>query len=296
VTVVGVLAHSGKTLGGGLGALRTLLAQHGVDDPQWREVPKSKFVPKMVAELIDAGVDLLFVWGGDGSVQKCIDTVGNAPITLAILPAGTSNLFARNLGIPTDLEEAVNIGFSGRRRILDVGTVNGERFGVMAGTGFDALMISAADAGQKDRLGRLAYVWAGLRGVGRDAVQTRVEVDGMAWFKGPATCVLVGNMGTVLGGMAAFPDARPDDGRLDVGIVTAQGVVDWARTLGRTMAGHPGSSPFIETMTATRIDVRLEKKLPYELDGGDRPETKHLRFRVKPAAITVCVPESEETR
>ena len=243
MTVVGVLAHSGKTLGGGLGALRTLLAQHGVDDPQWREVPKSKFVPKMVAELIDAGVDLLFVWGGDGSVQKCIDTVGKAPITLAILPAGTSNLFARNLGIPTDLEEAVNIGFSGRRRILDVGTVNGERFGVMAGTGFDALMISAADAGQKDRLGRLAYVWAGFRGVGRDAVQTRVEVDGMAWFKGPATCVLVGNMGNVLGGMSAFPDARPDDGRLDVGIVTADSVVDWARTLGRTMVGHPASSP-----------------------------------------------------
>jgi diacylglycerol kinase (ATP) len=127
-------------------------------------------------------------------------------------------------------------------------------------------------------------------------VQATVEVDGMAWFKGPATCVLVGNMGDVLGGMAAFPDARPDDGRLDVGIVTADSVGDWARTLGRTMLGRPASSPFVETMTATRIDVRLEKKLPYELDGGDRPKTKRLRFRVKPAAITVCVPESEETR
>jgi len=296
MTLVGVVAHSGKTLGGGLGALRTLLAQHGVDDPLWREVPKSKFVPKTVAELVDAGVDLLFVWGGDGTVQKCIDTVGKAPITLAILPAGTANLFATNLGIPTDLEEAVNIGFSGRRRILDVGAVNGERFGVMAGIGFDAVMIRDADAGLKDRLGRLAYVVAGIRDIGRDAVQARVEVDGMAWFKGPATCVLVGNMGDVLGGMSAFPDARPDDGRLDVGIVTADSVVDWARTLGRTMVGHPASSPFVETITATRIDVRLGKKLPYELDGGDRPKTKHLRFRVKPGAITVCVPESEEKR
>ena len=184
MTVVGVLAHSGKTLGGGLGALRTLLAQHGVDDPLWREVPKSKFVPTMVAELMDAGVELLFVWGGDGSVQRCIDAVGKAPVTLAILPAGTANLFAANLGIPTDLEEAVEIGFSGRRRKLDVGTVNGERFGVMAGIGFDALMIRAADAGQKDRLGRLAYVVAGIRGIRRDAVQAKVEVDGMAWFKG----------------------------------------------------------------------------------------------------------------
>ena len=296
MTLVGVVAHSGKTLGGGLGALRTLLAQHGVDDQLWREVPKSKFVPKMVAELIDAGVDLLFVWGGDGTVQKCIDTVGKAPITLAILPAGTANLFATNLGIPTDLEEAVSIGFTGRRRTLDVGIVNGERFGVMAGIGFDALMIRDADGGLKDRLGRLAYVVAGIRDVGRDAVQAKVEVDGMDWFKGPATCVLVGNMGDVLGGMSAFPDARPDDGRLDVGIVTADSVVDWARTLGRTMVGHPASSPFVQTITATRIDVRLEKKLPYELDGGDRPKAKRLRFRVKPAAITVCVPANEEER
>lgn len=296
MTLVGVLAHSGKTLGGGLGALRTALAQHGVTDPLWREVPKSRFVPRMVAELVDAGVDLLFVWGGDGSVQRCIDAVGKAPITLAILPAGTSNLFARNLGIPMDLEEAVDIGLSGRRRVLDVGTVNGERFGVMAGIGFDAVMIRKADAGLKDRLGRFGYVVAGIRGIGRDAVHTRVEIDGMAWFKGPATCVLVGNMGDVLGGISAFPDARADDGRLNVGVVTADSVVDWARTLGRTMVGHPGSSPFVETITATRIDVRLEKKLPYELDGGDRPKTKHLLFRVKPAAITVCVPESEEKR
>jgi diacylglycerol kinase (ATP) len=293
MTTVGVIAHSTKTLGGGLGALRTTLAERGVDDPLWREVPKSKFVPRMVAELVDAGVDLLFVWGGDGTVQRCINAIGKVPIPLAILPAGTANLFAKNLGIPADLEEAVRIGLQGRRRTLDVGTVNGERFGVMAGIGFDAVMIRNADAGLKDRLGRFAYVVAGIRGVGRDPVQARVEVDGMAWFKGPASCVLVGNMGDVFGGISVFPDARPDDGRLNVGIITADSVVDWARTLSKTVIGHPGSSPFVETTTATRIDVRLEKKLPYELDGGARPKAKRLRFRVRPAAITVCVPETE---
>ena len=293
---VGVIAHSTKTLGGGLGALRTLLAKHGITDPLWREVTKSKFVPKMVAELVHEGVELLFVWGGDGSVQRCIDAVGKAPITLAILPAGTANLFARNLGIPVDLEEAVKTGLYGHRRRLDVGTVNGERFAVMAGTGFDAVMIRDADAGLKDRLGRFGYVVAGIRGVGRNAVQARVEVDGMDWFKGPATCVLVGNMGDVFGGISAFPDARPDDGRLDVGIITADSALDWARTLGRTLVGDPGASPFIKTTTATRIDVRLKKKLPYELDGGARPAVRRLRFRVRPAAITVCVPEEEQGR
>jgi diacylglycerol kinase (ATP) len=294
VSSVGVIAHSSKTLGAGLGALRSLLAEHGIADPLWCEVPKTKFVPKMVAKLVRAGVELLFIWGGDGSVQACIDAVGKAPVTLAILPAGTANLFARNLGIPVDLEKAVKTGLYGRRRRLDVGTVNGERFGTMAGTGFDAVMIRDADSGLKDRLGRFGYVVAGIRGVGRDAVQARVEVDGMAWFKGPATCVLVGNMGDVLGGISVFPDALPDDGRLDVGIITADSVVDWARTLGRTLVGHPATSPFIKTTTATRIDVRLKKKLPYELDGGARPGVKSLRFRVHPAAITVCVPMDEK--
>jgi diacylglycerol kinase family enzyme len=157
-------------------------------------------------------------------------------------------------------------------------------------------MIRDADAGLKDRLGRFGYVVAGIRGVGRNAVRVRVEVDGMDWFKGPATCVLVGNMGDVFGGISAFPDARPDDGRLDVGIITADSALDWARTLGRTLAGDAGASPFIKTTTATRIGVRLKKKLPYELDGGARPAVKRLRFRVRPAAITVCVPEDEPGR
>jgi diacylglycerol kinase family enzyme len=101
-------------------------------------------------------------------------------------------------------------------------------------------------------------------------------------------------MGDVIGGLSAFPDARPDDGRLNVGIVTADGVLDWARTLGKTAVGRIATSPFVETTTATRIDVRLDKKTPYELDGGDRPKTKRLKFRVKPGAITVCVPEDEQ--
>lgn len=296
MTKVGVVAHSGKTLGDGLGALRSLLAAHGVDDPLWREVPKSKYMPRAVAEMVDAGVDLLFVWGGDGSVQQCIDSVDKADIALAILPAGTSNLFARNLGIPIDLEKAVEVGFTGKRRRLDVGQVNGERFGTMAGVGLDAVMIREADAGLKNRLGRLAYVVTGVRGVGRYARHMRVDVDGMPWFKGPATTVLVGNMGKVLGNIAAFPDARPDDGRLNVGVVTADSIVDWARTLARTIEGRPESSPFVRTVTASRVDVRLERKLPYEVDGGARPEAKRLRFRVKPAAVKVCVPAAEEER
>ena len=103
MTSVAVVAHAGKTLGGGLSELRRVLADAGVDDPLWFEVPKSKYAPKCVQRALDDGADLLFVWGGDGMVQRCIDAVGDAPVPLAILPAGTGNLLARNLGIPIDL-------------------------------------------------------------------------------------------------------------------------------------------------------------------------------------------------
>jgi YegS/Rv2252/BmrU family lipid kinase len=294
VTAVGVVANPRKQLGGGLDALREALAEHGVDDPLWREVPKSKFAPKAVAEFLEAGVDLMFVWGGDGMVQRCVDAIGSAPVTLAILPAGTANLFATNLGIPRDLEEAVRIGCSGGRRTLDVGRVNGETFTVMAGTGVDTLMIRDTDGGMKDRLGRLGYVVAGVRAARQDTFRTRVEIDGRRWFKGSASCVLVGNMEEVIGGLEAFPDARPDDGRLEVGVVTADRLVDWARVLGQTAVRPTGSSSFVRRTTASKVVVEMDAKRPYELDGGERSKTKRLKFRVEPAAITVCVPEKED--
>jgi YegS/Rv2252/BmrU family lipid kinase len=295
VTSVAVVAHSAKRLGGGLGELRSVLAAEGVTEPLWAEVPKSRFAPKRVKEMLKQGADLVFVWGGDGTVQRCIDVLAGSDATMAILPAGTANLFATNLGIPKDLEAAVRIGLHGARRTLDVGTVNGERFGVMAGTGLDALMIREADSGLKDAVGRMAYLWTGAKNVRREPVKTKIRVDGHRWFKGDATCVLVGNVGKVMGGIAAFEDARPDDGRLDVGVVTADGLWQWARTLGRTAFGDASESPFVQTTTATTIEIRLDHKVPYEMDGGDRPKAKRLDIEVEPAALSVCVPE-EATR
>ena len=146
--------------------------------------------------------------------------------------AGTANQLAGNLGIPTDLAEAVRMSFHGSRRRLDLGKLNGEHFAVMAGAGFDAQMVNDADHGLKDRAGRLAYVLTGLRHVRDEPVPTKIRVDGRKWFDGPATCVLFGNVGTVTGGIRAFDDARPDDGYLDIAVATAQGALQWARTFG----------------------------------------------------------------
>src|SRR5689334_5091532 len=141
---VAVIAHSGKTLGGGLPELRRVLDAEGIVDPLWIEVPKSRKAPAQVRRALDEGVDLLFVWGGDGMVQRCVDVLAGSSASLAVIPAGTANLFATNLGIPRDIEQAVALGLHGERRHFDVGRFNGERFAVMAGAGFDAAMIKGA--------------------------------------------------------------------------------------------------------------------------------------------------------
>ena len=290
MTTVAVVAHAGKTFDGGLLELRRELERQGVTDPLWYEVPKSRKAPGQFRRAIEEGAELVFVWGGDGTVQRCIDALDGADVPIAIVPAGTANLLASNLDIPKDIEQAVSIGLHGAHRKLDVGRINGERFAVMAGAGFDALMIREADAGLKDRIGRVAYVWTGVNQLGRKPFEAKIKVDGSTWFKGKASCVLLGNFGELFADVEAFEDARPDDGMLELGVVTADSVLDWLRTIGRTVVGASSASPFVQVTKARSVNVRFDRKVLYELDGGDRKEVKKLDVEIEPAAVEVCVP------
>jgi diacylglycerol kinase (ATP) len=288
---VAVVAHSGKTFGGGLPELRRVLAAEGVDEPLWYEVPKSRKAPAQVRRALKDGADLVFAWGGDGMVQRCVDVLAGSNVGLAIIPAGTANLFAGNLGIPKDIEGAVAVGLRGERRSLDVGRFNGERFAVMAGAGFDAAMIrDAGNGGLKERLGRVAYVWTGSKDVRSKPFRAEIKVDGVGWFKGKASCILVGNVGKLFAGVEAFEDASPDDGKLELGVVTAEGLLEWGRVLARTAVGTPSKSPFTQTTKARSVKVKLNRKVLYELDGGDRTKVKAFKVKVEPDAVSVCVP------
>lgn len=295
---IAVVAHQRKKLGGGLDELRRRLTDGGVDKLIWAEVPKSRKAPKQVRKAIAAGVDLLVVWGGDGMVQRSLDVVaqekGGSKVPVAIIPAGTGNLLATNLGIPHDLEQAVEIALHGRRHRIDLGKLGGEHFGVMAGVGFDGAMINDADRKMKDRLGKLAYVWTGLRHVNGEPANARILIDGVKWFDDEASCVLIGNVGTITGGINAFDDAKPDDGWLDVGVATAHGALEWARALGTMAVGRSDRSPFVRTTRARRIDVKLKSKMQYELDGGARTKTKSFSASVRPGAVKICVPRNAD--
>ena len=289
---VAVVAHTGKTLGGGLPELRRVLEAAGVADPFWCEVPKSRKAPAQVRRALDEGAELIVAWGGDGMVQRCVDVLAGSEVALAIIPAGTANLFATNLGIPSDIEGAVAVGLHGARRRVDLGRFNGERFAVMAGAGFDAAMIrDAADGSLKERFGRVAYVWTGSENLRSKPFRADIEVDGANWYKGKASCILLGNVGKLVGGVEAFEDARPDDGRLELGIVTAEGFLEWGRMIARAAVGPVDKSPLAQTTKARSVKVKLNRKVLYELDGGDRTKVKAFKVKVEPGAVTVCVPK-----
>jgi diacylglycerol kinase (ATP) len=293
VTRIAVIAHTGKSMAGGLEELRETLDRSGVTDPLWTEVPKSKYAPERVERALADGAETIFVWGGDGMVQRAVDAMAGTDARLAILPAGTANLFASNLGIPDDIGAAVHVGLSGRERRLDLGKMNGEHFAVMAGAGLDARMTRDVDGGPKDRYGRLAYIWAASKNLRVEPFKARIEVNGDLWYDDEASCLLVGNVGALFGGLEAFESASPEDGQLELGVTHAESLGQWARTVARTAIGSAAKSPFVQATKAERIDVELKPKVLYELDGGDRKEVKRLKVKVKPGALTVMVPKED---
>jgi diacylglycerol kinase family enzyme len=164
----------------------------------------------------------------------------------------------------------------------------------MAGAGFDAAMIrDAGNGGLKERFGRVAYVWSGSENLRSKPFRAQIEVDGVGWFKGKASCILLGNVGKLFGGVEAFEDASPDDGRLELGVVTAEGLLEWGRMMARTAVGTASKSPFAQATKAATVNVKLNRKVLYELDGGDRAKVKTFKVKVEAGAVSVCVPPND---
>jgi diacylglycerol kinase (ATP) len=287
---VAVIANSAKTLDGGLPELRKVLEQRGVRNPQWREVEKSREAPEQLQRAVRDGAELIFIWGGDGMVQRCVDAVGDSKASIAILPAGTANLFASNLGIPRKIAAAVDIGLDGERRKFDVGRMNGERFAVMAGVGFDARVIRDATKKLKGRYGRSAYIWAASKNIRMSLFDARIDVDGSTWYEGDASVILFGNVGKAFAGLEVFDNARTDDGLLEVGVGNPEGILQWARIFARSKFSSVSKSPLVQLTKGRTIEVTLPRKERYELDGSGRPKKKTFKVEAEEAAVSICVP------
>jgi YegS/Rv2252/BmrU family lipid kinase len=235
---------------------------------------------------VAAGATTVVACGGDGTVRAVLEGVAGTGTALGVVALGTGNLLASNLGLATGID-AVADAVAGPTRRLDVGTANGERFAVMAGIGFDAMMIRDANPAVKKRLGSIAYVISAVRHVPARLVGASVSIDGDRVWSGRTAMVLVGNCGTVSGGLEVFPDAEPDDGHLDVAVLSARKVREWSSVLWRLARHRPQRPELVARFTGTTIQVRTTRPMAYELDGEDRPPARELRITIEPDALVV---------
>ena len=241
--------------------------------------------PGQARDAVEQNAKTLVACGGDGTVRACLEPLTGSNTTLAIIPLGTGNLLASNLGVPSGLKAGEGLADQPSRTI-DLGTVNGESFAVMAGSGFDALMIERANDKAKSRFGTLAYVISGIKSLREDRVMTTITVDGEEFFKGRTSMVLVGNFGTITGGINVFPDGDPNDGLLDVMAVSARTLRQWASFAYR-MIRQKAPDELSSRAQGASIVVEHTQPRIYELDGEDRPATTRLKFQVKPDALSV---------
>jgi diacylglycerol kinase (ATP) len=288
MTRVAVVANTQKISKRDVRRLKDELRGAGFDKSRWITIEKGSAATKATKKALDGGADVVLVCGGDGTVRAASQALAGTDAALAVLPSGTANLFASAMNLPDDPAGVVELIRSNERRTLDTGTCNGLTFNIMAGAGFDAAMIDSADD-DKDRLGMVAYLRAGVKQAReREPFEMRVDVDDEHVFEGPASCVLVGNIGTLKGGVEAFPDASPTDGLLDVAVVTASGLRAWAGLMVSAVRGRQRLTPHADMWSGRSISVRTDAKHRFELDGGVKGRAKKLDFEVVPASLIVC--------
>jgi YegS/Rv2252/BmrU family lipid kinase len=260
----------------------------------WLETTPEDPGQGLTAKAVAEGVDLVMAQGGDGTVMACVTGLAGTDVPLAVLPGGTGNLLATNFDIPADLEAAVDVALHGDRVRLDVAATDDDRFVVMGGIGFDAAMLRDADPKLKERLGAVAYVLSGFKHLRRRAARFRLQLDDRPPLERTGQGVLVGNLGRLQGGLPVMPDARADDGLLDVAVLQTRTVADWLALAVRMLLRRRRKDPQLETFQARRVEVHCDRPQPVERDGDalDTPRD-HLVIEVVPRALTLCVPQSK---
>jgi YegS/Rv2252/BmrU family lipid kinase len=272
-------------------AVRAAMAEGGWAEPLWLETKPDDTGERLARQAVRSGVDLVLASGGDGTISACVAGVAGSGIPLGVLPCGTGNLLARNLGLPLSLGEALVVALTGSDRPLDVGLANGRPFAVMAGIGFDAEMLGGASESSKSHLGWLAYVWSALRHLGDRPAQVKLRADGGRARRYLASSVVIGNVGSLRGGLRLMPEAAPDDGVLDVAILTARGWAAWLQLAADVLLRR--STGRLHYLTCRELLLDVSRAWRWEVDGEVEGFTRRLAVTVRPGSLLVRVPAAE---
>jgi diacylglycerol kinase (ATP) len=282
----------------------------------WLETSEEDAGQAVTREALKRGATVVLAAGGDGTVRAVAEALRSTNVPIALIPVGTGNLLARNLGLTlTNIDEAVQTAFTGIDRRIDLGMaeitrVNGDSeqhvFLVMAGVGLDAKMIALTNPRLKKAVGWLAYVDA----IGRSLpelkpIKLKFSRDGSPERSSSAHTVIIGNCGLLPGNLLLMPDAKPDDGLLDIAVLRPQGPFGWLKVwnklawengvlrksaLGRQIIDLSRDVKDVTYLTGRDLRLTVDEPEDFQLDGDEFGEAKSVHAWVDPGALDVRVP------
>jgi YegS/Rv2252/BmrU family lipid kinase len=243
-----------------------------------------------------SGATMVLVCGGDGTVRTVCAELAGTGIPVGVIPAGTGNLLARNLGIPLFIQAAVDVALGGQDRAIDLVKISGDgiegdqHFMVMAGMGFDAAIMAGANEQIKARVGWLAYVVSAMRNLMFPAVRLEISVDDGPFTRLRARTVVIGNVGYLQAGIPLLPDASIDDGVLDVVIIHPRRFLSWVPLAIRVMSKGKRTDATLGRMTGRTVTIRAGQPTPRQLDGDPIEPGRELIAECVHGGLLVRVP------
>ncbi|WP_243061008.1 diacylglycerol kinase family protein [Nocardioides sp. SR21] len=284
----------------------------GLPEPTFVETTEDDPGFGQTRDAVANGATLVCALGGDGTVRAVAQELVGTGVPIGLLPGGTGNLLARNIGGHVDpMEDAARVAFTGSDRTIDVGWLvldptpeqreglpapaeNVHCFTVMAGVGFDAQMMADAPEGVKGKVGWAAYVASGGRHLTDPPFSLDLAVDGEPTATKKARTVVVGNCGELTGGMVLLPDALLDDGVLDVATVSPESLTQWVGVAARVLSNRD-DGPALERTAGCDVSLSVDPPQLCEVDGDVLTEASSLRFVLQPNALVVRVNADGET-
>lgn len=237
-----------------------------------------------------ARVPVVCAWGGDGTVNEVARAVAGTGTALGVVPAGSGNGLARELGIPWDPAQALGVALGRRERVIDVGDVEGRLFVNLVGIGLDAHVAARFNARRSGPRGLWPYVAIGAREILRyRAREYAIRVGDETWQE-RALVVLCANARQYGGGAVVAPAARPDDGHLDLVVVAERPPLVALRDALHLFRGTLDRAPGVRTARVTTVEIAGPEPILFHVDGEAVAGGPVVTVRVRPAVLRVRVP------
>jgi YegS/Rv2252/BmrU family lipid kinase len=266
-----------------------LLAASG-REPQVFLSERAGHARDLTAAALARGVRLVFAWGGDGTVNEVASVLAFREATLAIVPSGSGNGLARELGIPPNPDGAFAVGIDGDELLMDAGELDGRLFFNIAGIGLDARVAHEFAAGGMVRRGFARYLEITARQLFTYHPDEHTIVTDGHVLRERALLIAIANARQYGNGALIAPQARVDDGRLDVVVIAHRSPLRALLQVPRVFQGRIADVPGVTMLTTTAVEITSARAVAYHVDGEPFAGAASIAGRVRPRALRVKVP------